>query len=148
MTKEQSNELIKWGLILGGAYLVITKLGNIFNGGTPAPGITTGLNPVFTETISNHRIYTYTISDVIPDNLASDIYNAVGLVNVDFTAVMDAFHSCTTQGDVFSVVQHFKNNYDADMWTYLKTGAGIVPGNGLSSSHLNEINDYVNSLPL
>ena len=147
MEKSDSSKLILFGAIGVGIYILLNKAGNLF-GSTPAPNINTGLNGVFTEQMTNHRKYTYSINTYDAQNLAETIYSAMSVVSDDFDTIMGAFKNCTTQGDVFQVVQLFNTLYSKDLWTFLQTGVGLTPLDGLSNAHLTQINDYVNSLTL
>ena len=146
---ENNTRLYLYGALLIGGIVIISKLGNIFNfGGSPAPSITNGLNPVFTENETNKRKYRYTLSSDKYDELQEDIYDAIGVFSDDYASVMDALKQCNTQGDVYGIAKFFSQQHNKDLWTFLSTGTGITPLDGLSNSHLNAINDFVNSLPL
>jgi len=99
-------------------------------------------NPNYLSSHSN-----VTISQATADNAASTIYYAFGVIADDFSAALGAFKLCKTKADVAFLSKTFFNKYNVDLYTYLQTGGGLFPWDGFSSAHLEQLNQYVNSLP-
>lgn len=144
---QQQKTVLTWVLILGGAAVVITKLKGSLFGSSFNPNDPNGLADVWNDTPDNHNSYTYSFHSDVANNIAESIYKEFGAFNTNFSNVFSLFKECKTQGDVFQVCQLFQNNYDANLWNSMINGFGLYPFSGLSHDQLNQINNYVLSLP-
>jgi hypothetical protein len=117
-------------------------LGTSFN-----PNSAGDLSSVWNDTPSKHAAYTYRMHASSGKDLAIYIYNQLGSFSDNFTNIMTAFKQCQTKGDVYQICVLFRNTYDVGLWQSLINGYGLFPWSGLSNNELEEINNFVNSLP-
>jgi hypothetical protein len=80
---------------------------------------------------------------------AKTIYEALHYVwSDDWNTIWSTFQKLQSQADVTNLVIIFTALYNLDLWTYLQDGNGYwVLGDGLSDSHLQQLQDYVDKLP-
>ena len=81
------------------------------------------------------------------ETLAKRIYDAFGLFQDDFNAVMSAIKFCKYKTQISWLSDIFQQKYSADMFTFLTNGGGILPWDGLSDAQMQQVLNYVNNLP-
>lgn len=80
------------------------------------------------------------------DDLAKQIYDAIGLFDDDEEAVIAVFKSLRTQSQASFLAERFSLIYHADLLTWLR-GSGYWPKDRLSDADVKQITDYVTKLP-
>ncbi len=90
----------------------------------------------------------YILTDAAATNLCNIIGTYSGVFQDDDAAVLGAIKSLKTQSQCSYLSYYFQQLYGHDLYSYLKSGGGVLPWDGLSNDHLTEINTYVNNLPL
>lgn len=147
MKTENKKILINVGIAVGAYYFVLrpilTELGVIKTASSSA----STTNPVYNPNLPNAN-YSTSISVSDAKNIASEIHSAFNYFGIGaFNYILNAIKKCGTKGDVNIVAQSFSNQYGLDMYSFMQNGGGIFPWDGLSSSEMQQVNDYVNSLP-
>lgn len=94
-----------------------------------------------------YNMFTYAITEGQAKEYAKTIYNAFTLFNDDFNAIMGVFGQLKTKANVSFLAWEFSKLYSEDLLTFLTNGGGILPWDGLSTEHLNQVIDYVRKLP-
>jgi hypothetical protein len=91
--------------------------------------------------------YTYAITTSQAEAFAYVIHNAFGVFQDDYNAVLSVFNQMRTKCNVSFLADIFFQEYSEDLLNFLTDGGGILPWDGLSREHLDEIIDLVNNLP-
>jgi hypothetical protein len=92
--------------------------------------------------------YTYTISELTAKDLANNIYNAFNFLGIGaYSYILNAYKQCKTQGDINLMVTAFNKYSSIDFYEFLKTGGGILWFDGLNTTELTALNNYVQNLP-
>lgn len=81
------------------------------------------------------------------ESVCDSIYSAFGIFQDDYDTVLGVLRSLDTKAQVSYVTWYFNKEYNADLYAFLNSGGGVLPWDGLSTTHLTEINKYVSSLP-
>lgn len=76
-----------------------------------------------------------------------DLQSAFGIFSDDFEQVKGVFDKLHSKAEVSYLSFVMKDEASADLLTFLKTGGGILPWDGLSDAHLKILIDYVKALP-
>ncbi len=95
----------------------------------------------------NYSSYTYAITTSQAKAFAQTIHNAFGVFQDDYNAVLSVFNQMRTKCNVSFLADVFIQGYGEDLLNFLTDGGGILPWDGLSREHLDEIIDMVNNLP-
>ena len=95
----------------------------------------------------NYSVYTYAITTSQAKAYAYTIHNAFGVFQDDYNAVLSVFNQMRTKCNVSFLADVFIQGYGEDLLNFLTDGGGILPWDGLSRQHLDEIIDMVNNLP-
>ncbi len=91
--------------------------------------------------------YTYAITQHDAEGGSYLIYNAFSVFQDDYNQIMSVFSKMRTKANVSYLADIFQRIYHEDLLTFLSNGGGILPWDGLSTSHLNTIIDMVSRLP-
>jgi hypothetical protein len=91
--------------------------------------------------------YTYAITQQDAEAGSYLIYNAFSVFQDDFNQIMSVFSKMRTKANVSYLADIFQRVYHEDLLSFLGNGGGILPWDGLSTSHLNTIIDMVSRLP-
>jgi len=94
-----------------------------------------------------YSVYTYAITTSQAKSFAYTIHNAFGVFQDDYNAVLSVFNQMRTKCNVSYLAEIFIQEYGEDLLNFLTDGGGILPWDGLSREHLDEIIDMVNNLP-
>ena len=78
---------------------------------------------------------------------AQIVHSAFNIFVDNYSDIIGVFKQFKTKSDVSYFAEIFFNKYNTDLYGFLQDGGGLFPWDGLSTAHLNQINDYVNSLP-
>lgn len=152
MTKAQKNiiKVVAGGVIIYGLIYIWKKVQ--FTIQPPAVAPPPVLDATNTQTPTSKtkegKKKTYTLSNTRALLLAKIIIDALNTpFSDDWAAIQNVFLELHTQGDVSKLALTFHNDYDRDLWTWLQSGRGLLPTDGLSTDHLNFLKDYVSKLP-
>jgi hypothetical protein len=105
-------------------------------------------NSAFKPTFyKRYTVYTYAITTSQAKAFAYTIHNAFGVFQDDYNAVLSVFNQMRTKCNVSYLAEIFTQEYGEDLLNFLTDGGGILPWDGLSRQHLDEIIDMVNNLP-
>lgn len=75
------------------------------------------------------------------------LYHALGIFSDDWSSVKSVFDNIHSKAEVSYTADLFEQQFSKSMLTYLKTGDGLTPADGLSDAHMKILIDYVNNLP-
>jgi hypothetical protein len=92
-------------------------------------------------------VYTYAITTSQAKAFALTIHNAFGVFQDDYNAVLSVFSQMRTKCNVSFLSDVFTQGFNEDLLNFLTDGGGVLPWDGLSREHLDEIIDMVNNLP-
>jgi hypothetical protein len=81
------------------------------------------------------------------ERYARQIYNAFGIFQDDFNAVLAAFNRMPSKAAVSFLADVFQQQYKQDLLTFLTNGGGILPWDGLSDNQLKQLLAFTNKLP-
>ena len=104
---------------------------------------TNPFSPVYWKTVSGASL----LKKAYTDQLAKQIYDALGYFSDDEAAVTSVFRLMKHKTNVSWLADVFQQNYRTDLFDFMKNGKGFLPQAGLSSIDLNEIITLVNKLP-
>jgi hypothetical protein len=79
---------------------------------------------------------------------AQTIYNAFGIFQDNYSAIMGVFQTMQNKISVSFLSEIFYDLYNVNLLSFLKDGGGILPWDGLSAAHLQNIDNYINTLPI
>lgn len=103
-------------------------------------------NPNYWQTIKPANAgWTYAITQAQANQWAGEIYNSFGAWNDCEECVKAVFRRCRTKANVSFLCWEFNNRYGFDLLDFLR--GGNWPQDRLSDSDVNEINQFVSSLP-
>lgn len=157
--KVDAKEIFPWLLVAGGAYVMITGLG-VFKDLLNKLGLTKGAgtkeaeeesadpNSAFKPSYWTNYIgkFTYTINKATAQQYAKTIHDAFTLFYDDYETIFGVFSQMRTKANVSYLADIFQQAYGEDLLSFLRTGGGILPWDGLSESHMKSIIDLVNNL--
>ena len=153
MAKVNNDIIIKVATYAAGAGLtyflivkpILTKLG-LVKSAAQLSAEQAGIKlPVYNPSGSG---YTYTITKTTAETLAHNVYGAFNFFGINASSyILNSFKQCKTQGDVNMMVTAFNKMHNIDFYEFLKTGGGLFFWDGLSSSELTTLNNYVSNLP-
>ena len=153
MAKVNKDVIIKVATYAAGAGLtyflivkpILTKLGLVKSAAQLAAEQAGIKLPVYNPSGSG---YTYTITKTIAQSLADNVWSAFNWFGINASSyIINAFKQCKTQGDINLMVTAFNNSHTVDFYEFLKTGGGLFFWDGLSSTELSILNNYVSNLP-
>ena len=153
MAKVNKDVIIKVATYAAGAGLtyfliikpILTKLGLVKTAAQLAAEQAGIKLPVYNPSGSG---YTYTITNSIAKALADNVYSAFNWFGINASSyILNAFKQCKTQGDINLMVTAFNNSHSVDFYEFLKTGGGLFFWDGLSTTELTALNNYVSNLP-
>lgn len=75
------------------------------------------------------------------------IHNAFTVFQDNYNSILGVFNQLKTQSQVAFLSKIFQQTYNEDLLTFLTDGGGVLPWDGLSDSHLEEITGLVKNLP-
>lgn len=107
------------------------------------PNAINPFSPVYWKTIKGAILF----KKAYTDQLAKQIYDALGYFSDDEAAVKSVFRTMKHKTQVSWLADVFQQNYRTDLFDFIKNGKGFLPQAGLSSNDLNEIINLVNRLP-
>lgn len=81
------------------------------------------------------------------ERLARQIYNAFGVFQDDFNAVLAAFSRVPSKAAVSFLADVFQQIYKEDLLSFLTNGGGLLPWDGLSDNQLKTLIAFTNKLP-
>ena len=153
MAKVNKDVIIKVATYAAGAGLtyflivkpILTKLGLVKTAAQLAAEQAGYKLPVYNPSGSG---YTYTITNSTAKALADNVYSAFNWFGINASSyILNAFKQCKTQGDINLMVTAFNNSHSVDFYEFLKTGGGLFFWDGLSTTELTALNNYVSNLP-
>lgn len=80
-------------------------------------------------------------------DLGSTIHDAFTLFEDDYNAIYGAISTLKSKVQVSFLAWEFNKQYSEDLLSFLTNGGGIMPWDGLNSTHLKTLIDLVNNLP-
>lgn len=157
--KIEAKEVMPWLFVAGGAYLLITGV-DVLKGLLDKLGLTKGKgtkeaeqesadpNSSFKPDYWKNYIgkFTYTIDKATAQSYAKTIHGAFTLFYDDYETIFGVFSRMKTKANVSYLADIFQQQYGEDLLSFLRTGGGILPWDGLSETHLQTIIDFVNNL--
>jgi hypothetical protein len=153
MAKVNKDVIIKVATYAAGAGLtyflivkpILTKLGLVKSADQLAAEQAGIKLPVYNPSGSG---YTYTINKSTAQSLADNVWSSFNWFGINASSyILNSFKQCKTQGDINLMVTAFNNSHTVDFYEFLKTGGGLFFWDGLSSSELTTLNNYVSNLP-
>ena len=130
--------MVKFGLAAGPGEKKFRN--NIQDPGSP-------WKPNYFQTQAATRANCLLINPALADYYASQIYTAFGVFQDDYNKVLSVFESLKTKCQVSFLAYRFQIKYGQSLSSYLIDGGGLLPWDGLSDEHLNELANLVNRLP-
>jgi hypothetical protein len=91
--------------------------------------------------------YTYAITESQAGEFAKTIHNAFTVFQDDFNAIWSVIAQMRTKANVSFLNWKFIKEYNEDLLSFLTDGGGVLPWDGLSKKHMDQIINYVNNLP-
>lgn len=92
--------------------------------------------------------FTYALTEDQAHDFAVQVWDGMGIVTDNAEEVKSVFRNMVTKANVSFIAWKFQKMFGRDLLSFLKTGKiDFLPWNGLSSSDIVEINNYVSSLP-
>ena len=95
----------------------------------------------------NYTVYTYAISTAQAQAFSKQIHDAFTVFQDDYNKIFAVFSQMRTKCNVSFLAYVFQNQYGEDLLSFLGDGGGVLPWDGLSTAHLNQLIDLVNNLP-
>lgn len=102
-------------------------------------------NPNFWQTKPANQTYTAPITLSVAKTYADEIYNSFGAFNDCEECVKAVFKRCRSQATASFIAYAFNQNYGMDLLDFLR--GGVWPQDRLSDKDVNEITNYVLTLP-
>ena len=81
-------------------------------------------------------------------NAALNIFDGMGIFTDSEDIIISSIKQFSTKAQISLLAAWFKTKYNLDLVLYLKDGKGIMPQNGLNSSELAAIVNWVRNLPI
>lgn len=91
--------------------------------------------------------FNYALTTSQAKDFASTIYNAFGVFQDDYNAILGVFSQLRTKSEASFLAEVFQNEYDTDLLGFLTDGGGILPWDGLSTTHMDTLISLVKKLP-
>jgi hypothetical protein len=146
-----NSEDVKTGLYITGGLVGLVLVGKLFTklglGADPAAGDATDpgspWKPNYWQQFSS---YTYAISQAQAEQYSKSIHDSFTVTQDDFNRIKSVFFALRTKANVSYLSYIFTAMYNEDLLSFLGNGGGILPWDGLSSSQMQTLIDYVNKL--
>jgi hypothetical protein len=100
--------------------------------------------PTYWQTFTT---YTYALTESVAKQFSANIYNAFGVFSDDYSAILNVFSQMKTKANVSFLAWEFQKQYGVDLLAFLQDGGGILPWDGLSSDHMDNLIKLVDKLP-
>lgn len=139
-------------LLIAGGLLAVNAISKLLDklglGGNPASGeLSNPLSPWKPAYWRQYTIFSYAITVQQAKDFAATIHNAFTVFNDDFNAIMGVISQMRTKANVSFLSDIFTQTYNEDLLSFLGDGGGLLPWDGLSKEHLQQILAYVDKLP-
>jgi hypothetical protein len=139
-------------LLIAGGILGINAISKLLDklglGGNPATSeIVDPNSPWKPNYWRQYTYFTYAITVQQAKDFAATIHNAFSVFNDDFNAIMGVISQMRTKANVSFLSDIFTQTYNEDLLSFLGDGGGILPWDGLSKEHMQQILAYVDKLP-
>jgi hypothetical protein len=144
---------VEIGLLIVGGILgykaikgILKKLGLLANDNVDHEAIdpNSAWKPTYWQQFTS---YSYAITESTAKGYASQIHNAFGVLQDDYNKIKAVFDQCRTKANVSFIAYWFSKQYGEDLLSFLTDGGGILPWDGLSSSHMDQLITQVKNLP-
>jgi hypothetical protein len=141
-------------VIIGGVLLIISAGNKILEtlGITDSPDMTavkaietnptSFWNPNFYKTYTS---YTTSLTSDQANTYADTLYNGLGFLSPDLTAITGVIHALQTQSELSYIADVFQAKYNQDLLTYLDNGSLLQTG--MSAAEIVPLNTFISSLP-
>lgn len=146
-TDDIKNIFLIIGGVLGIALIkqIMDKLGlGADPGADDSVNLGSAWNPTYWQQFNN---FTYVINEATALNYAKTIHDAFTVFQDDYNRIASVFRLLRTKANVSYLSFVFNNYYQEDLLSFLKDGGGVLPWDGLSQTHLQELVTLVNNLP-
>lgn len=146
------SEQVKTGLLITGGIIGLSLVKQLFDklglGADPAAGDATDpaspWRPNYWQQFSS---YSYAITQQQAEQYSKTIHDSFTVMQDDFNRIKSVFFALRTKANVSYLSYIFTTMYNEDLLTFLGNGGGILPWDGLSTSQMQILIDYVNKLP-
>jgi hypothetical protein len=149
--KIENKDLVTIAILIGGVIgvtLIIKILKTLGLWGDPTtPEATNPDSPWKPTFYKKFTSFTYTITEQEAKDFSDTIYNAFGVFQDDFSAILGVFTQLQTQAEVSYLADIFQQQHDVDLLNFLTDGGGVLPWDGLSTTHLENLIALVKKLP-
>ncbi len=147
-----SSEQVKAGLYITGGLIGLVLVGKLFTklglGADPAAGDATDpgspWKPNYWQQFSS---YSYAITQQQAEQYSKSIHDSFTITQDDFNRIKSVFFALRTKANVSYLSYIFTAMYNEDLLSFLGNGGGILPWDGLGTSQMQILIDYVNKLP-